>query len=559
MEIRLFLPLLISGLSTLASFAQYDQDIDVEGTYVPEYIARDRIGMFPVPVRPEVKQSLLDFDLRGTDADFLPCAVPIPATGWQTTRKWNKARGYADLSLGSWLNADLSAGYRIIESEKSKLGVRLQYNSTSLWKPRLAPDLDTRMRRFDGSLGLWGSHKVQDRGRLDAALDYHLGNFNYYGWLRPEAPTQTLNDIAARIAWQSESEQESLRWNTALGVRSFNYRTGDSETDLRLNAGLQCPASSESSFVAGLDAGMLFYSERKDKYSPLMPTVWERPDNYGNIALSPAYRLSKRGLDLRIGARIDLTFNAGTHGDRYRVFHIAPDVKVDWTSGPATIFAHFEGGCTSNTLAAGYQSDYYQNPYSGSTMPVYSPLDAKAGVRFGPFSGFHIGGEFAYRIEKGQYLDRALFMPLINGETLQQTDPRSDLSGWSASLEAGYDAGRWFKINARASYQPQNGKKGWYNGLDRARWTARAEAVTNPWRTLEFRLSYDFRGVRCAGADSDWRLPDITDLNLAASYGITDALSVWIEGRNLLGTRSAYLPGLPTPGVSVSAGLGVTF
>ena len=79
--------LLLAAATALPAAAQYDQDINVEGKYVPEYIQHDRIGIFPRPIRFEAAKSSLSYSLGGVNADFTPQALPLQATGWRTARR----------------------------------------------------------------------------------------------------------------------------------------------------------------------------------------------------------------------------------------------------------------------------------------------------------------------------------------------------------------------------------------------------------------------------------------------------------------------------------------
>lgn len=181
MMFKRYIPAILIAAAGLPAMAQYDQDITVEGKYVPEFIPQDRIGLFPRPVKFPAEKSSLSYSLAGVNADFIPQAIPIPATGWNDTRRYSDARGYVELGLGSWLQSTLSAGYRFIDSRTTTVGIRLQHNSTSLWKPELSEAMaGTRMWRYDESLAIYGSHIFDGKGRLDAAIDYHIGNFNYY-------------------------------------------------------------------------------------------------------------------------------------------------------------------------------------------------------------------------------------------------------------------------------------------------------------------------------------------------------------------------------------------
>jgi len=613
----------LAAIAVIPVAAQYNQSISVDGKYVPEVFRLDRINSFPKQVKFSLETTPLSYDSKSVPAAFAPKLFPLPATGWRDSRIYSDSRGYLELGAGSWLNSTLSAGYRFIDNKNTTLGVRLQHNSTSLWKPEVSELMkDTKMYRYDETIGLYGSHDFEGKGRLQGAIDWHIGNFNYYGYNpewgdfsadnAPSAPTQTLNDIAARFGWQSPDFSDNITWNAQAGVRYFGYRSvyspeksviiglpdeylnlvrasGGRETNINLAAGLNFPTSTKSSIGLDVNADILLYphSDVVGVYNPL------QPDNYGMVTLTPYYSFSRDRLLVRVGADIDLAFNAGDEGDRYSFLHIAPDIRLDYLAGPVAFYLHALGGSRLNTLAANYELDYYQEPVLGSSRPVYSPLDGSLGATFGPFSGFSAGVDFAFRISRGEYLggwyqtklnypgqvapglpasvfidnsDRILSYDYSNGQTC-------NLHGFSIGARASYDLGKVIKIEAQGKYQPQNGTKGYFNGYDRPRWTAGISAETNPWSTLKLKLAYDYRGVRNIYTTADYtgslitdasalvsrRLPDMTYLNFGASYGITSNFNVWLQADNLLNRHDELLPGLPQQGIRLTAGFGVTF
>lgn len=603
--------LTLAGASAFQSQAQYDQDISVEGKYVPEVIILDRIGMFPRPVKFPLEKSSLQYSLNGVNADFTPQAVPIQVTGWQSDRENKYRRGYVELGLGSMLESTLSAGYRFISDTHSALGVRLQHNSTSLWKPELDKLPDTKMSRYDETIGVYGHHIFDGYGRLDAAVDYHIGNFNYYGFnplLAPadntlKAPTQTLNDVSFRATWHSPSGGDRISWNAGAGVRYFGYRSmylpsaggeaqrlaGGRETDVNISGGILFPTSGSSSLGIDLNADILAYGNPEDNSGAGLEQMPEL-DTYGLVSLTPFYRFVRSGVNIKVGAKIDLAANAGPEGDRYGVFHIAPVVSADYSAGPVTVFAHAAGGSELHTLAADYGLDYYQSPALDSTTPIYTPLDARIGVGFGPFAGFSAGIDVAYRISRGQYWG-GMYSCWLNGgfpadgyNLPAQIDGRdvnyvcsprgkSNLSGFSFGLRLGYDSGRYFSITAEGRYQPQKGKTGYFNGYDRPECTASVVMESNPWSTLKLRLGYNLRAQRKMPVEAhyadttplnsnlieEYRLPNLSMLNFGVSYGITDNINVWVQGDNLLNRRNYLMPGLPEPGIMVTAGAGFYF
>ncbi len=616
-------------LTALSAAAQFDQSISVEGKYVPEVIRLDRINAFPRQEKFSLETTPLSYDSKSTTASFAPALYTMPALGWKDTRKVADNRGYLELGAGSWLNSTLSAGYRFIQSDKTVLGVRLQHNSTSLWKPNLSEaTADNRQWRYDEALGIYGSHLFDGKGRLDAAIDYHIGNFNYYGfnpsWLpatlpssdMPKAPTQTLNDIAARVGWQSPTGADNISWHISLGNRYFGYRSMYDIPDSRINTpmayglealkstredhlflkgGVLFPTSTKSSIGIDLDANLLTYSGYNDAENQTYPLFTpSKPDSYGLITLTPYYRFAIDRLNFRLGVDVDIAAKAGKEDNRYDLFHFAPDVAVDFDGGPARLYLHLGGGSRLHTLANGAELDYYQQPFILNTAPVYTPLDGEFGASFGPFSGFSAGMGFAFKIMRGAYTGGWYQMLLNYGRYAYGSDVPAGLMqnvgaspmnysfledatynmhGYSLRANLDYDMGAMFKISAQGSYQPQNGEKGYFNGLDRPRWVAGIKASTNPWKPLKLTLAYTYRGVRNAyiygqfhndkgfneSVLTSYRLPDVTSLDFGASYSITDNFSLWLQADNLLNRKIEMLPGLLSQGITLAGGLSVVF
>ena len=573
-----------SLLAASSAFAQFDQTISVDGKYVPEVIRLDRINTFPRQEKFSLETTPLSYEAAGIPAAFSPALYPMSALGWRDTREISRKRGYLDFGLGSWLNSTLSAGYRFIQDDLTTFGVRLQHNSTSLWKPDLSETTsDTRQYRYDEALGLYFSHLFEGSGRLEAAADYHLGLFNYYAFnpaFSPsdasqggedfyKAPKQTLNDAAVRIDWRSLSEADNISWQAGAGMRYFGYDKmpfflqgngnghpgqrgmldeipATKETDINIRGGVRFPLTPNSAIGVALNADYLLYSggEKKNDGTPESSVIFTRPDSYFLATLTPYYRFSINRLNLRLGVDIDLAANAGLQENRYSAAHFAPDVTADYDGGAARLFLHLLGGSRLNTLAGNAELDYYQTPYMSNTAPVYSPLDGEFGVSFGPFSGFEAGIGFAFRISRGEHAGgwyqeamngllapgaSTLLPDAIEGRAADYSNyslNTYNLHGYSLRANISYDLGKIFKIAANGSYQPQKETTGYFNGFDRPRWTADITAQTNPWNTLKFSLSYRYRGVRNAYITGEYRNDKGFDESFVASRRLPDITSL---------------------------------
>lgn len=600
--------------SFISSHAQLHESISVEGKYVPEIIRVDRVNVFPSAMRFALDSSPMGYEWGGVATSFSPYLLALPATAWRDTKEYVRNRGYIEFGAGSWLNSTLSAGYRFVDNSSTLVGIRLQHNSTSLWKPHVCEaTYDESQYRYDESVGLYASHLVKGVGRFDASFDYHVGLFNYYGSVFPASgsekgmPKQTVNDASLRIDWKSlVAAAASLEYDAMLRIRHFGFRTlplpfnwndgnakGNRETNVELAGSLKMPWDNGSAIGVDADLNVLLYGGKEDIFTWSSPGVAEetlmRPDNYGMLTLTPYYCFNRDLFDLRIGADVDLSFNAGPDGNRYSFFHIAPDVKVALQSGGFGMYLDLLGGSELNTLAHLRQYDYYMMPALTTTRPTYTPLDASFGINLGPFAGLSVGIDARYKSSKNvplggwyQALLNYGFNPmdgmdafLVGNERMQYSlnTEGINLHGYSVGAHLTYEPSGSVRLGAEGSWQPQKGKSGFFNGYDRPRITARFEASVRPVDRLRITAAYDYRGVRniytasaIAAAPGgvimgdnepvlhSLRLPDLTLLNLSASWSFSPTVSMWIQGDNLLNRHDAVLPCLPTQGVVVTGG-----
>lgn len=618
---NLLIPALcVLGLSSsFKSSAQLHESIEVEGKYVPEVIHADRINILPEEVAFEVEKPDMQYEEEGVEASFAPTVYTMAATGWKATRKVSRWRGYIEGGLGSWLTSTLSAGYRIIDDEKTLLGIRFQHNSTSLWKPSLSEaTADVRKWRYDEAVGIYFSH-LAGAGRINASIDYNYGNFNYYGIFNPSslfsekvtAPEQTLNDFAMNLEWRSASSATlSPDYGIRASLRHLSFKhfilpmpwetpevKSNPETEFKVSGHIQLPWENGSSI--GLDAtlDLLFYSGPESLAgflfeNPPLGVALEKPENYGILTLTPFYRFTKGLFDINIGADIDLSFKAGPEGKRYPFFHIAPDVRLGLRKNFFGLSLELAGGTRANTLAYLRQLDYYSMPVLTTTRPSYIPLDATLGFNFGAFHGFSVSLLARYKFERNvslggwyqAWLDYGnRLMPgltthsgISSSDILYSLDSEGiNLHGGSLSAILSYELSERVKFSARGDWQPQKGNLGFFNGYDRPRVTARFELSGSPIEPLRLTLGYNYRGVRkiytrevfgkiTSGSIlpenvepvlMNLRLPDITLLDFSASWAFTPSFSVWVQADNLLNRHDAILPMLPQEGVTVTGGL----
>lgn len=566
------------------AYAQYNPTIDVEGKYKPEIILQDRVNTFPERVRMGALESRLEFDLDGVVTDFTPIGVPMPATGWNAYRGEYPYRGYVGAAIGSWLDFRFNAGYRFVANRNTLAGVYLRHNSTSLWKPDFGKDVkEYRRRMADQEIGFYVRHLNPGSGMLDADLKYRVAYFNYYSF-NPgtyhndrKSPTQTLNNVDFHLQWQSKGENR-FQYYTGADVHYNGFRSyytelawqtlkGNRETLIAPRLGVQYGFGNASAFGLDLGGDIVLYSGGKNDPKAT------GPDNYGRLSLTPYYKNQGDNVYLYAGPRIDMIFNNGPF------FRIAPDFCLGWHTRGISMELTAGGGTELNTLYSNIEQSLYCFPSIYDAEPVYVPFEAGLKFAFGPFAGFRAEISGKFRRALGQHIDGGWYQPFL-GAYGPMTDPGSadvpvfrgttiNMYGVQMGLQLSYEYGRYFGIEAGATYQPQDGKHGFFNGWDLPEATGHIAVRSNPWSTLNIGVDWNMRACRhpllaystSLYDEKDYELKSIhlknwSSVDFSASYDILKNLTVEFEVRNLTNRlHQEWLPGLPTPGITVHGGL----
>ncbi len=570
---------------TFSAFGQgISESVTVEGRYVPEIISADRLSLLPTTIALTAPESPMSYDRRGVTANFAPDALNMPATGWRARKAFDTSRGYVDMWLGSWLNASLSAGFAAINREDTRLNVWLQHNSTSLWRPWGSTINDqrstTKDRRFvyDEKIGGEFTRRFLGLGTLNADLQYHLGYFNYYGVESEDAPTQTLNDVYARVGWKGP-EGGRLSYSGDADLRYFGYRAMYYPNDQRSTINDQ-----ESGFGdrrAGTDAEHPTHTQgaRETVFNIGGDVAYSLSDEAGNgsavgiglrysqvfnsegndvkrVEATPAYTLTGRYYSLRLGV------NLAAVGYGQRKFRVAPDVQFGYRKGKVAFSASAGGGTHLRTLAWKSMMDYYSDPGTGCYIAAYSPIDARIGVQLNPGGRWTVGIEGAWRTTLDETFG-GWYMAMINDQRLTINDQRSvgKIRGYSLAVNGGYEFCRYLALKGRATWQPQDGEKGYLNGFDRPEFTAEVTAESSPIDKLSLRLDYRLRAKRFA---QELRVKsqesrNFSRLDLGGSYRVTERVAVGIQLNNLLNRHECLLPGVPLEGFNAAAGFQITF
>lgn len=603
---------LMCGVSTLSIHAQeLSGSATATGDYKAEFIPHSRLSGLPKHASMTIPKGTLPVALDPVDVYHVPLIVT--QQGAKAYVATNRYRGYLSLSAGSYLDASLSAGYRFIDDDNTAAGAWLQHSSTSLFRPQTAnPDAQaSRRKAYDQTIELYGSHFFDGVGTLQADMAYRLGFFNYYTSAlgadgKPlQAPDQTLNDFCINAAWRGLRRERTFFVDGDLAYRYFGYRRfhlpyteptqgikPPQENDLRLGATLGYDMADAGAVSLTARAQMLFYTDPNScsqiiyNTPPAFNSSVQALRDYGIVTLQPGYSLVRGNWSLHAGLKADISWDVAG-ADDFSAFHLSPDIAVSYAQGKTSLYFNAGGGVEPNTLASLSELDMYQSPALSGTLPQYSPLNATLGLHLGSFSGFSAEVHIAYAITDNTPLSGWYPYWLAN-EPLDRVKDYEvlrtlSLKGFSLGADVQYRLGALLDVKGALAYQRQSGETGYFNGLDRPRWTINASADVYPLKGLCVGVSYEYRGVRnliqakalgmplASASDhnfSDYthnfgyisrRLPDIYDLGVYARYTLKERYTFSVAADNLLGCNPALNPLMPEPGLRLTGGFSIVF
>lgn len=576
---------LASGI--LASAQGLHKEINVEQEIVPVKRDASRINILPTLRLPAVSRPQLTFSDRVVTAR-VPNAIPTLAPMAYGNRLYESPyRGYVVLGLGAPLfDATFSAGYRAIDSEKTRLSIWSQYDG-DVYRDKVTDivggpktEYTDYWRDHSASLGADLHQSVSANSAIDAGIDYtYAHHTSPIGFL-----TYSQNISRANASVLLSSAGEGLNYSAGIryghfGFYHFDFPLGygyklegypDKGTRQNLfgaEGSVSLPLGEYSRAGIDINADFLRSGEHLaplypysnyDKISP------ERAGTSGLISVTPRFDFGSQTVSGRLGLQADVTTGGG------KTFHIAPEVSLAWT--PSQLFglevkAH--GGSQLNSLAELYDVSPYLNSfmaYGQSHIPY--AIDGRISV--GPFFGAYLE-VFGGYAKANDWLMPVGFN-IYPGEGIYDS---VDLSAWHAGAAIGYDYRKLF--SARLSYEtaPNDYDKSYYEWRDRARHVVNAELKLRPLKPLLVTIGWEFRAGRRAYRFFETSVGEgtigsvytpvaeslgcISDLSLTAGYEATDALTIFISGQNLLNRRADLIGFRPQQGTTAMIGASLKF
>lgn len=527
---------IIALLTASALSAQgLNKEITIEKEIVPEQRAATRLPVNHSLIAPEVKQSVPVFSSTGVNAEITPGLRVLEPVLTGDTLVPSPYRGYVAAGYFPSYNLGASAGYRFIDTDRTRLGARLQFDGVK-YKSTLQDNSENEYTMQDNALtlGVDLTQRVARTGTLGVNLDFGYGkNSNKTGSTVYDERSATRLRLGA--GWKHEVSGVGYRVGAYGGFFNNSLPENHSKFD-QTNFGASLGATWHG-ISLDLSAQMLGNSTNLDHVTP---------DNPGMVAVNPAWNYTAEGVSLRIG------FNAGFSINSGKSFAPAPDVRIDYR--PSSFIAvriAADGGLKVNDMESIYDISHFLEAdrfYGNSRVPV----DLRAGLIIGPFRGasLEIFGGYA-KADDWLLLCYTRLAP-------------SDVEAWHGGVRLRYS---WREtVLFKGSFETaQSGEKNcYYLWRDRASTVVDLSAEVRPLKKLTLEAGWEYRNGRRAdndliGGPLYYDLGHVSNLRFGAAYRISDPLTVFARGENLLDRRWDISSTLPAQGICGLIGLGYKF
>lgn len=577
-KIAILSSLFALGFSGSVWAQELHKDITVEQEITPSRREASRIAVLPSVSLSPVKASTLSYSNKVVTTRVPNTFTMLDPVAWGDKIYTSPYRGYFDLGIGGPLFVgDISAGYRIVDNDKTRLSLWGQYNG-DVYKRT-----GTTWHDHTASLGLDLHQAVGSTSFLDAGLDYTYG-FHDMAAFEGGRFSQSTSRVNASVSLSAR--HSGFDYEAGLRYGHFGYYNPHFPVLKSPSEGLldpyngyeparqnllgvsfdgSVPTGSSSRFGVNVAADFLATGRHYVASIPYYGDDAElsRSRTTGLVAVTPYFETRSGSVTLRLGADVDFAVNSG------KTIRVAPDVTFAWHGMQILgIELKAHGGSTLNTLASLYDLSPYMNG-SLAYRPSHMPYAFDAKVAFGPFFGgtVELFGGYA---KADDWL-----MPVVGGIYPAGGVWQSlDIRGYRYGARIGYDNGRTFAVNLSYEGAPSKWNRAWYENRDRARHIISAEMRLRPVDKLNINLGYEFRSGRSCymygdetvdmgGFDiypmSRVSLGTVGNLKLGVGVEATDRLTLFVRGENLLARKNCYIGGRPTQSINGMVGAAIKF
>lgn len=517
-------------------------------------IRKDRVLTLPkqprrferIPALPAAKSnSSFSYEVKPYSIYLSPVDIrPEAAQKQFPVNREELYRGFARLGYGNYSSPIVEGRYNIWEEGDYNLGANIRHEGfyTGPVEGRNSGENFTQV-------GVAGTI-FKDQFQLSGGVDYDRHQFKFYGYDPVAFPNflpmeNTLNTFRLNAGIQNIEKMGGINYKAKVQARVFNDQFEAVENELALKGASDYWFDDHMSVALGLNLSL---TRPKDEF------YQDISRNY--FRLNPSFGYQKNGLKAKIGA--NLVVENDQWEEKKSNIHIFPSIYAEYMLQDAFgVYASFEGDVHRKT----YFDFVRENPFLGPSTSllntiqnyavkagvkgtVLEELTYEAGVSYGKFQHMHF---FA-----NSPLDSAKFNVFFDDDTRVL----------NYSLKLGWEYDGWYRLVGSVDYfQYTMGTLGF--AFHRPEWQVQLNNNFTPGKKWLLQFNANLMGGIVAPVlyydimNSPVNLPAVLDLQVKADYQITERISAFVTGNNLLNRNNSRFLHYPVRGIQGIAG--VTF
>lgn len=551
------------------SAQELSTEVEIRYEEAPELQNFDKLTLNPSLRLSTQKASALSYSTRNLHVGVPGSISTLEPASYADTIYSSPFRGYAALGFMTKYNLAASAGYKIFDTDHTRLNAWFQFDGSAYRtqpmdavRNAMITDGSSQIimenvsrpkhyvRNNTASVGANLHQAVGKESFIDAGMDYSFSRYNIL------YESQNLHRFNLEASWSLS--HGGFNYGLGAGYHHFGFSNiqgygadfSHAQRENRITAGGFFYGSFAGASSAGINIemshlsypydGSVTYVDSDDRYLPGF--------SHTLLSLTPYYRFDIKNFHLDLGARIDMTFNDG------KFFHIAPHAQATWTPGGfAKLYIKAGGGEWQNTLSSLYEVSHYMLPFK-SYHNSHIPVTAEVGVTVGDWKGFYAEISATYALANDWLMpdnsEGTNFCPI-------------DIKGYKLRGAVGY---RYRDIiDFRASYEraPQKYTHAYYLWRDRAKSVVNIDLLVRPMKDLDLNIGWEYRGGRRCYVDAAdettpapvfYKMPlslrSVNNFKAGALYRITPQWSVFLTGENLLNRHYFLVSGEGAQGIT---------
>ena len=560
----------IIGLTSGLAMAQTQQRGAV--TDQEFVIRKDRVLTVPVQPRIYEKLPVLPKPTGLNEYNYLVTSYPLnlkpldlkaePSQKVYTPERLDLYQGYIRAGYGNFDSPLLEARY--MGTDIADFNYSLQLNHQSFGK---GPVLAEESKESHTNLGFDGSY-FTDLFEVFGGISWNQDSYQFYGldptYLLDENGSfmgfsgNVLHAVEVKAGIRELEKVGPFSYEGQLSFRNFTDSYMVKENQIGIEASGTFRPTEDWAGRVGLS---YFTTNPEDLNYSLNRTYF---------AIRPTVSYKYEAFNFTAG--LNLIAENDSLENKSSDFHVFPVLKANYQFAEEFgFFAEFSGDVQRNT----YYSFVNENPYLGPSDQLLNTIQnykVEGGIE-GQF-----GGAFSYRgaINMSRYNQMHFFVNNYTNNLVTSDSARFSLvydektTVFNINAELGYKFSDMYSLNSRLDlyqYDLSTQAEAW----NRPIWELRVNNQITPIQRLIVQANLNLMGgIKARGNDlSDIfeetgpyevvKLKTIADLQLKADYGITERISVFAEGNNILNGQNMRWLNYPTRGIQFIGGASFKF